>query len=77
MIKKVSKTTVYTLETEEDGDYTEYLRFGPNCWYFAIGESLEACYDCERLEKLFTEHQEQKQINILNNLQSIEVNSQG
>lgn len=53
IVSKITKSTVYYLETEDDY-YSTYTRHGNNNWTVRMGESDEPVYDDEEISELET-----------------------
>jgi len=50
-ITEVNQFTGFFIVTDE-ADQNEYIRLSRDNWLVRMGESYEACYDCEELERL-------------------------
>ena len=42
--------------TTDDDETYEYTRYGPDCWYFSIGESKEPLYNCAEIEQQYQQY---------------------
>jgi len=54
-IEEVKRENSFIVITDED-EYTTYIRYSEDCWYYQMGESQEPVYNCEEIEKLFKEY---------------------
>ena len=52
----ISEHVCYYISGEDNGEYREWLRTGPDSWDVRMGLSWETEYDCEKLEALFQLH---------------------
>ena len=46
--------------TVEGGEWSDYTRYGPDCWYVAMGMSDEPVHDSEELESLYQSYVNQQ-----------------
>ena len=54
-ILEVKEVTSFYVETDED-EYSQYIRYGHDCWMVRMGESDEPIYMCEEIEALYQEY---------------------
>lgn len=51
-IIKITPISGMVVETDEP-EFNEYVRYGPDCWYVRVGESVEPWYGYDQIERLY------------------------